>query len=69
VLTGALAIAAPSCGRGAAQLEARERAYQANNLGVAELEQFKYAEAADAFRQALRLDASLTIARVRGREI
>jgi tetratricopeptide (TPR) repeat protein len=33
--------------------ETREQAYRENNLGVAFLEQFKYAEAADAFRRAL----------------
>jgi tetratricopeptide (TPR) repeat protein len=33
--------------------ETREQAYRENNLGVALLEQFKYAEAADAFRRAL----------------
>ena len=44
--------------------ETRENAYKANNLGVAQLEQFNYAEAADAFRQALQIDGSLTIAHV-----
>ena len=43
---------------------ARERAYRANNLGVALLEQFKYPEAGDAFREALTIDGSLAIARV-----
>src|ERR1700704_2904294 len=43
---------------------AREDAYRANNHGVALLEQFKYPEAATAFRQALGLDASLAIAHV-----
>jgi Tfp pilus assembly protein PilF len=41
----------------------RERAYRTNNLGVALLEQFKYPEATDAFRQALQIDDSLTLAR------
>ena len=40
----------------------RERAYRSNNLGVAQLEQFKYQEAAAAFRQALSVDASLGLA-------
>ena len=40
----------------------REDAYRANNLGVALLEQFRYPDAAAAFRQALGLDASLAIA-------
>lgn len=42
----------------------REGAYQANNLGVARLEQFQYPEAAEAFRLALERDPSLAIARV-----
>src|SRR5688500_10178115 len=53
-----------ACRRGGAADPARERAYRANNLGVALLEQFKYPEAADAFREALRIDESLAIARV-----
>jgi tetratricopeptide (TPR) repeat protein len=41
-----------------------EDAYRANNLGVALLEQFKYQEAADTFRRALRIDPKLAIARI-----
>ncbi|HEX3185761.1 MAG TPA: FG-GAP-like repeat-containing protein [Pyrinomonadaceae bacterium] len=43
---------------------AREEAYRANNIGVALLEQYKYKEAADAFKRALQLDPALTIARI-----
>src|SRR6185369_15786128 len=42
----------------------REDAYRANNLGVALLEQFKYKEAADAFRRARQLDPGLVLARI-----
>src|SRR5690242_20327880 len=43
---------------------AREDAYRANNLGVALLEQFKYKEAADAFKHALQLAPDLALARI-----
>src|SRR6185503_11094503 len=43
---------------------AREDAYRANNLGVALLEQFKYKEAADAFRRALQLEPGLVVAHI-----
>jgi tetratricopeptide (TPR) repeat protein len=61
-LTTALAAAcgrteqAPEAGR-----EVRERAYRANNVGVAYLEQLDYAKAAAAFRDALQIDSSLAI--------
>ncbi len=42
--------------------ETRERAYRANNAGVALLEQLKYPEAAIAFRNALQVDPTLGIA-------
>jgi tetratricopeptide (TPR) repeat protein len=42
----------------------REDAYRANNLGVALLEQFKYREAADAFKRALQLAPDLALARI-----
>lgn len=41
-----------------------EDAYRANNLGVALLEQFKYREAAEAFKRALQLDPKLALARI-----
>jgi tetratricopeptide (TPR) repeat protein len=42
----------------------REAAYRANNLGVAQLEQFNYKEAAESFRRALTLDAQMKIAQI-----
>ena len=54
----------PACGRRSGRGEARERAYRANNSGVAQLEQFKYVEAAGTFREALQRDSSLAIAHV-----
>lgn len=45
-----------------AEREKRERAYRANNLGVALLEQLKYPEAAGAFRDALAVDPALGLA-------
>jgi tetratricopeptide (TPR) repeat protein len=47
-----------------AKANAREDAYRANNIGVALLEQFKYKEAADAFRRALQIEPSLALARI-----
>src|SRR6476659_4117130 len=47
-----------------AKANAREDAYRANNLGVALLEQFKYREAADAFKRALQLAPVLALARI-----
>ena len=41
-----------------------ERAYRASNLGIARLEQFDYAAAAGAFREALRIEPSLAAARL-----
>ena len=46
------------------QQDARERAYRANNLGVALLEQYLYDEAAASFRQALDLYPDLQIAQL-----
>jgi tetratricopeptide (TPR) repeat protein len=43
---------------------AREAAYRENNLGVALLEQFRFADAAEAFGRALEKDPTLTLARV-----
>ena len=42
----------------------REDAYRANNIGVALLEQFKHKEGADAFRNALKIDPKLNLARI-----
>lgn len=44
--------------------EVRERAWQANNLGVAYLEQFNYEKAAGQFEAALGIDPGLVAARV-----
>ena len=42
----------------------RENAYRANNLGVAQLEQYNHQTGAEAFRCALTLDPKMTLARV-----
>src|SRR5215218_3537867 len=42
----------------------REAAYRSNNLGVALLAQYQYEAAASAFREALRVDPSLALARL-----
>jgi len=42
----------------------RERAWQANNLGVAYLEQFNYAKASAQFEAALAIDGGFVPARV-----
>ncbi len=44
--------------------ERLERAYRANNLGVAYLEQYTFDSAADAFREALKIDDRLSTARL-----
>lgn len=54
--------AAPPGAATAGTREVRERAYRANNVGVALLEQLKYPEAAAAFREALALDGTLGLA-------
>jgi tetratricopeptide (TPR) repeat protein len=58
VLAAGLLAAAP------VSRDVRERAYRANNRGVALLEQFKYDEAAAAFRQALSLDPEPPVFRI-----
>ena len=50
--------------RGPAASDRRERAYQANNRGIAFLERFEYPQAAGAFREALEIDEGLGIARL-----
>ena len=47
-----------------AQAPAREAAWRQNNVGVAQLEQFRFAEAAETFKKALGTDATLYPARV-----
>jgi tetratricopeptide (TPR) repeat protein len=42
----------------------REDAFRANNIGVALLEQFKHKEGAEAFRNALKIDPKLNLARI-----
>ena len=42
----------------------REDAYRANNIGVALLEQFKHKEGAEAFKNALKIDPKLNLARI-----
>ena len=49
---------------GAPGANAREDAYRSNNIGVALLEQFKYKEGADAFRNALKIDPKLNLAHI-----
>ena len=49
---------------GASGQPAREDASRANNLGTARLEQFDYSAAADAFREALRIDSTFAPARI-----
>ena len=58
-----LAIVVLSCGRSSEMFVVREQAYRANNRGVAKLEQFEYASAAEAFRESLVIDDTLNIAR------
>ena len=41
-----------------------EKAYRENNIGVALLEQFKYKEAAEAFKNALKIDPKLSLAHI-----
>ena len=61
-LTGG-SLAQPQTPAGPA-LASREDAYRANNIGVALLEQFKHKEAAEAFRNALKIDPKLNLARI-----
>jgi len=48
----------------AATSPVREAAWRENNVGVAELEQFRFADAAEAFKRALARDPSLTAAKI-----
>ncbi|HEY7169878.1 MAG TPA: FG-GAP-like repeat-containing protein [Vicinamibacterales bacterium] len=58
----AACLSAAACSRGAGERDSRERAYRANNRGVAALEQFDYANASTAFRDALQVNPALGIA-------
>jgi cytochrome c-type biogenesis protein CcmH/NrfG len=62
VASGVLAVGA-SCRR-APSNASRENAYRASNLGVALLEQFNYAAAVAQFREALRIEPTLPLARL-----
>jgi Tfp pilus assembly protein PilF len=53
---------APTKGSGASPRAIKEDAYRYNNVGVADLEQYKYEDAAAKFRQALKIDPGLSIA-------
>jgi tetratricopeptide (TPR) repeat protein len=57
-------LALPSGTQQTSRAGAREEGYGANNIGVALLEQFKYAEAVAQFRRALEIDTSLAVARI-----
>ncbi len=57
-------VVASGCRGEPAASERRERAYRANNRGIAFLERFDYPQAAAAFREALQIDEGLGIARV-----
>ena len=62
VVAGVLMLAgAPEGRQTPAPVPPREEAYRANNLGVALLEQFKFDDAAAAFREALRREPNLGI--------
>ena len=54
----------PACRSAPPPADLRERAYRANNRGIAHLERFEYPEAAAAFRDALAIDGGLAIARL-----
>jgi Tfp pilus assembly protein PilF len=60
LLLAAACLAACPASRGGVS-DTRERAYRANNVGVARLEQLQYPEAATAFRNALASDPTLAI--------
>jgi Tfp pilus assembly protein PilF len=48
----------------AAEVDQRENAYRANNVGVAQLDQFKFEAAAGSFRRALKVDPDLSLAHI-----
>ena len=59
---------APSANQNTPAQSSLEDAYRANNIGVALLEQFKYKEAADEFRRALKIEPSLALGLTTRRE-
>ena len=60
----AAVVVLPACRSAPPPTDLRERAYRANNRGIAHLERFEYPEAAAAFRDALAIDGGLAIARL-----
>lgn len=64
LLTALALVFAQRPGEKPAAAAASEEAYRANNLGVAYLEQYNYEPAANSFREALKRDGTLTLARI-----
>src|SRR5215510_745675 len=62
LIASVLVVGAKETGQSPAPPPSLEAAFRTNNLGVALLEQFKFDEAATAFREALRREPNLGIA-------